>query len=206
MALVILTNDNSSCRQFLASVRGGFMNKIKNVLLIDDDRISNWLYKTMLVRTELVEVVETIEKGKNAIDYLLLCCADPQDAETVCPDLILLDLDMPLINGFDVLNVLKQSERTAWLIPDRIVILTTTNKHSDMDRANAYGVHSFLVKPLTETKIKGVVERFLNRYKEAVAPELPENQDEVAINRETLSKAEIPDLADKALKNNQCER
>lgn len=188
------------------SVWGGFMNKIKNVLLIDDDRISNWLYKTMLVRTELVEVVETIEQGRDAIDHLLLCCANPQDAGAVCPDLILLDLDMPLISGYDVLDVLRQSELTAWLISDRIVILTTTNNHSDMNRANAYGVHSFLVKPLTETKIKAVLERFLDRYQEFDAPGLPDNQDEAANNRASISGMEAPGLSDDALKNNQGER
>ena len=140
------------------------MKKIKRVLLVDDDTISSWLNQAMLEKTELIEVIQSMYDGQSAIDYLQLCCSSQADAQTNCPELILLDLDMPVVNGFDVLDTLQQSQNTAWLISDRIIVLTTTINPMDMERASAYGIYDFLVKPLTETKIKGVLEQFLNRH------------------------------------------
>lgn len=139
------------------------MNKIKKVLLIDDDTISSWLNQTMLERTGLVASVESIFDGQSAIDYLQQCCAAAPNAGTGLPDLILLDLDMPFVNGYAVLDALLQSQETAWLISDRIVVLTTTINPRDLERATSYQIHDFLVKPLTETKLDEMLHYFLNR-------------------------------------------
>lgn len=138
------------------------MKKIRNILLIDDDTISSWLNQAMLERSGLVEQVECIYDGKSAITYLKQCCANPLELASSCPDIIFLDLDMPVVSGFDVLEQLQQFPECAWLIADRVVVLTTSIYYKDMERAKAYPIRDFLVKPLTETKIKGVLDRFLN--------------------------------------------
>lgn len=148
------------------------MEKIRNVLLIDDDTISSWLNQAMLERTALVEHIESISDGKSAIEFLQQCCSNPSDVTTSYPDLIFLDLDMPVVNGFDVLDALQKSENSAWLIRDRVIVLTTSINNKDLERANTYHIHDYLIKPLTETKIKGVLERFISRYsKEGIEPE-----------------------------------
>ncbi len=147
------------------------MKKLRSVLLIDDDNISSWLTQAMLERTDLVGTIECISDGKSALDYLQQCCAEAADAGTNFPDLILLDLDMPLVNGFDVLETLQASENTAWLINDRIVVLTTTINPRDLERSKAYNIFDFLIKPLTETKIKGIVEHFINRDTASARPQ-----------------------------------
>lgn len=142
------------------------MEKIKRILLIDDDTISSWLNQTMLERTGLVENIDSIFDGQSAINYLQQCCAEPVTARDACPDVIFLDLDMPVINGFKVLEVLQETKNSAWLISDRIIVLTTSINPTDMKEANRYPIHDFLVKPLTETKIKAVLERFLAKVSE----------------------------------------
>jgi CheY-like chemotaxis protein len=139
------------------------MQQIKTVLLIDDDTISSWLNKTMLERTQLIETIETIDAGQSAIDYLQQSCSDPLAGRTNCPDLILLDLDMPVVNGFDVLEALQKSENCAWLISDRIIVLTTTINPKDLEKAKSYHIYDFLVKPLTESKIVNVLQEFISR-------------------------------------------
>ena len=148
------------------------MQKLRNILLVDDDNISSWLNQAMLERTALVDHVESIFDGQSAINYLKKCCSDDLDDDTPsCPDLVLLDLDMPVVNGYDVLEALKQSKDCAWLISDRVVVLTTSINPKDLERANGYDIHDFLIKPLTETKIKGLLERFLSRYENNAAPD-----------------------------------
>ena len=154
------------------------MKKIKSILLIDDDTISSWLNQTMLERTELVETIETIFDGQSAIDYLKQRCANTSEAKTSCPDLILLDLDMPVVNGFDVLDALQQSEACSWLISDRIIVLTTTINPRDLERARSYHIYDFLIKPLTDTKISGVLKHFINRSAEGSTPDAESNTPE----------------------------
>lgn len=171
------------------------MNKIRNILLIDDDTISSWLNQTMLEKTELIETIETIFDGKSAIDYLQLCCADPQYARTSSPDLILLDLDMPVVNGYDVLDALQRSENCAWLISERIIVLATSINPEDMEKANSYHIYDFLVKPLTDTKIKVLLELFLNRNSGGdLSDQQQSNSDQHSSDREPIIRTTAANL------------
>lgn len=138
------------------------MKKVNKILLIDDDTISSWLSQAMLERSGLVADIECLHDGQSAIDYLLKCCAGHTPETAACPDLIFLDLDMPRINGFDVLDALQHAKNTAWLIANRIIVLTTSIQHKDMERAKAYHIYDFMIKPLTDTKIQAVLERYLH--------------------------------------------
>lgn len=147
------------------------MEKIRSILLIDDDTISSWLNQAMLERTDLVEHIESISDGKTAIDYLQQSCSGPTGGSRSCPDLIFLDLDMPVVSGFDVLEALQKSESSAWLISDRIIVLTTSINNKDLEKASVYHIHDYLIKPLTETKITGVLERFISRNSDEIKPD-----------------------------------
>lgn len=125
----------------------------------------------MLERTGLVEHVDTLLDGQSAIEYLQQCCANTSDASPSIPDLILLDLDMPVVNGYDVLEALQKSPNCEWLIVDRIIVLTSSINPKDMERTSAYDIYDFLVKPLTETKLMMELERFLSRHKNGAIPD-----------------------------------
>lgn len=79
------------------------------------------------------------------------------------PDLIFLDLNMPEFDGFQVLEHLQQQEACEWLIRERIVVLTTSISKLDYTKASDYHVQNYLVKPLSEEKVKQVVARMLGK-------------------------------------------
>lgn len=136
------------------------MKKLKHILLIDDDEISSWLNKTILQRMQVAEEISIIGDGEAALSYLKSVCGLvkenlPQD----CPDLILLDLNMPNVDGFEVLKRLKQEAISSWLLEERIVVLTTSISKIDFEKAQSFQINNYLIKPISEAKIKQVLNK-----------------------------------------------
>jgi len=105
------------------------MNK-KILLVEDDDALAN----NYIVRLKLEGFnVDRVDNGEDAL----------QKALDFRPDLILLDVMMPRVNGFDVLDILKSTPEMA---RTKIVMLTALSQQSDKDRAEAIGVDDYLVK------------------------------------------------------------
>ena len=86
--------------------------------------------------------------GQEALDLL--------DSTPLLPDVILLDLNMPIMNGFEVLQHLKQS-MLYQSIP--VVILTTSEATADQERARQLGATEFITKPTTALGLSAVAER-----------------------------------------------
>lgn len=134
------------------------MKKFKNILLVDDDAICSWLNKALLEEMQIVQNIICLNDGQSAIDYLKRACSVPADEKTVLPDLILLDLNMPGVDGFEVLEKLKNSKGCEKLIAERVIVLTTSMHEKDVERAKSYNIFGYLAKPLTETKLQSVLE------------------------------------------------
>ena len=86
-----------------------------------------------------------VRDGGEAISYLLGTGKYSNRAEFPLPDLLLLDLKMPGLDGFEVLRWLKEQPALKSL---RVVVLTSSDAVRDVNRAYALGANSFLVKPL----------------------------------------------------------
>ncbi|MBU1247703.1 MAG: response regulator, partial [Proteobacteria bacterium] len=89
-------------------------------------------------------VVHRASDGEEAIRYLENCCTGLPEARKPWPDLILLDLRMPKVDGLEVLKRIKTDSATR-SIP--VVVLTTSSANADVERAYDLGVNSYLVKP-----------------------------------------------------------
>ena len=115
---------DNELREILINV----MKKSKRLLIVDDDKIDRMSIKRQVKKLHLdIEIIEQ-KNGKEALDFLLA-------ADTVLPDLILLDLNMPKMSGWVFLQHLKESELNEQ-IP--VVILTTSNNPQDIEKIALY--------------------------------------------------------------------
>ncbi len=126
---------------------------MKHVLIIDDDHILVYLVQHAFKSVMPNFKYSVAETGKAGIEFLKEHSGD-------LPDLILLDINMPIMNGWDFLNEYKKLVN-AKEIP--IVILSSTVDPSDKQKADSYDeVKQFISKPFTVEKAKSLKHEYLN--------------------------------------------
>jgi two-component system response regulator len=113
------------------------------LLLVDDSPDELELAARALRREPLVEAVEVADGGRPALD--LLQAAVRGAGADALPAVMLLDLKMPGLDGFDVLRAVRSDPRLAAL---PIVVLTSSGERSDLERCYALGANSYVVKPV----------------------------------------------------------
>ncbi len=111
-------------------------NKLK-VLLIEDDTIEVMKLKRAISKLEMPHEIIEAKNGEEALGILR--------NHNSLPDLILLDLNMPRINGLEFLKILKNDEVMRFL---PVVILTTSSNRKDMLECYKEGVAGYILKPL----------------------------------------------------------
>jgi CheY-like chemotaxis protein len=128
------------------------MSKISSVLLVDDDKITNFLNQLLINDLAIAQQVLTAENGQEALHIIREQCEDNN-----CPALILLDVNMPVMNGFEFLEAY---ERLAFTYKQSIIIivmLTTSLHPRDVTQLNRMPIHGFLSKPLTKAMLQALV-------------------------------------------------
>ena len=130
------------------------------ILLADDDEDDRLLAKEALEESRMANDLRTVNDGVELIEYLNRegRFADPSQSPT--PGLILLDLNMPRIDGREALKTIKSSERLR-RIP--VVVLTTSKSEEDVYRTYDLGVNSFITKPVSFEELVRVM-RSLQSY------------------------------------------
>jgi two-component system response regulator len=117
----------------------------KTILLVEDNPDDEILTLRALRRRRLANAIDVVRDGAEALDYLF-CRGAYQDRDPHSqPQLILLDLKLPKVDGLEVLRSLRADARTQ-LIP--VVILTSSKEESDLIAGYRAGVNSYIVKPV----------------------------------------------------------
>ncbi|RZJ62760.1 MAG: response regulator [Hymenobacter sp.] len=132
------------------------MPPLSSVLLVDDDHTTNFLNKLLLTRLGVAKQVLLAENGEQALRTLNQTCSAPPTA--ACPQLILLDMNMPVLNGLGFLEAYVQmplAHKQAIVI----VMLTTSLHPVDLAKAQQLPIAGFLNKPLTKEKVMAVLEQ-----------------------------------------------
>ncbi len=114
------------------------------ILLAEDDENDIFLMGRAFERARIPNPLSIVRNGQEAIDYLAGAASFNDRQKFPLPGLMLLDLKMPWMDGFDVLSWLRGK-------PDfddlPVVVLTSSKLQSDVDRSRKLGVYDFRVKP-----------------------------------------------------------
>ncbi len=125
-------------------------------ILVVEDEPENRLFIGLMLRTEGYEVLEA-EDGPSAFDLL---------GREALPDIILLDVMMPGLNGWQVFERLRQDGRWS-RIP--VVMLTALAQRSDVERAVQLGVEGYVTKPFEPADLIHTIEETLSRRSGEIA-------------------------------------
>ncbi len=122
------------------------MNKIKKILVADDDNNILFLVSEILVRQNY-EVFQAVN-GDQAL----------KDAKSLHPDLMVLDIMMPVIDGIEVCRRIKASPETSDI---KVIMLTAKTSGKDMEAGMAAGADHYMTKPFKIAELSGMIKELL---------------------------------------------
>ena len=114
-----------------------------SILLVDDSEDDALMAKHAFAKLAIPHQLQTVTDGREALDYLN-CAGKYAGRKHTLPDLLLLDINMPGMDGFSLLKTLK-ADKALKKIP--VVMLTTSASREDVSRSYECGAASFLTKP-----------------------------------------------------------
>eukprot|EP00746_Dinoflagellata_sp_MGD_P015815 gnl/MRDRNA2_/MRDRNA2_135348_c0_seq1.p2 gnl/MRDRNA2_/MRDRNA2_135348_c0~~gnl/MRDRNA2_/MRDRNA2_135348_c0_seq1.p2 ORF type:complete len:139 (+),score=8.40 gnl/MRDRNA2_/MRDRNA2_135348_c0_seq1:1464-1880(+) len=131
--------------------------KIGCILLVDDDMTSNFYNKSVIQQLNIAEKVEVAWNGKEAMEFL-------ENPENENPELILLDINMPVMDGFEFVKALDINT-TIDKSGIKIVMLTTSQHEKDVDKFKKYGlVSQYISKPIEREHLLSLVSELGKGY------------------------------------------
>ena len=129
----------------------------KLILLVEDDPNDVLLVQRAFQKAGLRRALKVVPSGEQAIAYLGGDGAHANREHFPLPFLVLLDLKMPGVDGFEVLQWARSDPRLKRLL---IVVLTSSELQADVDRAYELGANSYLVKPVDFEEMVDLIRRF----------------------------------------------
>lgn len=123
------------------------------MLVVEDDKTSAFLLQLLLRDSDLVESISVAGNGEEALDYIKRL----EGTGGRYPELIFLDINMPVMDGFEFLEAcalsgcLKNKEV-------RVIILSSSAHHKDISRARNLGVQDYLFKPVSAEAILSAIQ------------------------------------------------
>lgn len=130
------------------------MNKeLKSIMLIDDNRDDNFIHERAIRKVSAKSIVITKESGADALAHL-------KSLKSSHTDLILLDINMPEMNGWEFLEEYSRLDK-GLQCQAIIIMLTTSDNDDDLAKAKTMGnVKDFITKPLTKEKMSSICEKY----------------------------------------------
>jgi two-component system response regulator len=119
--------------------------KERVILLVEDNADDEALTLRALKKNNITNTIVVARNGVEALDYLFGTGQYAGRDTSVQPELILLDLKLPKVDGFEVLRKLRADERTKLLA---VVILTSSNEQQDIVNGYGLGANSYVRKPV----------------------------------------------------------
>ena len=133
------------------------MSRLTSTLLVDDDETTNFVNQMLLEDLDVSDQLYIARNGQEALEMIQQQCE-----EGICPELVLLDINMPVMNGFEFLEKFEKLS-----LPEKhsvvIVMLTTSLNPSDMARLQTLPNSGVINKPLNEVVVKKLLKEHFNK-------------------------------------------
>ncbi|WP_291119717.1 response regulator [Flavobacterium sp. UBA6135] len=133
---------------------------LETVLCVDDDPITLMLCKKVIVKANFGKEIIFAQNGQEALDLFEKLKEDNLKGTTQVPQLVFLDLNMPVMNGWDFIEKFSLDSNSAFK-NTKIIILSSTIDPADFNRAKQYNIVShFLSKPITVEMLEKLKETY----------------------------------------------
>jgi CheY-like chemotaxis protein len=126
------------------------------ILLIDDDETSNYISHRIVSKFYKANQTQILTNGQKALEFLEKHWME----KGKYPDFIFLDINMPVMDGFQLLEEINKKKPMA-ADDTKVILLTSSSNPRDIEEAKKYRIHAYLNKPLTMEKMQQLVESFL---------------------------------------------
>lgn len=138
------------------------MNKAKpaTILLVEDDRGDQELTRRALGEGKIRNELRIVEDGEEALAYLFRRGKYKDPTTSPRPDLLLLDLNLPRVDGREVLEQIRADSKLRRMA---VVVLTTSRQEEDILRSYELGCNSFITKPVDMNQFMQVIQT-LEKY------------------------------------------
>lgn len=133
--------------------------KLDAILLIDDEEATNFLNKQIILKSGITDTIYVKTNGQEALNFLV----ESDWVDSPKPELIILDINMPIMNGWEFLDEYKYLP-TSKKVAAIVMMLTTSINPADIIRAKESGlVNEFKSKPLTLVTLNDIMEKYFTK-------------------------------------------
>lgn len=135
------------------------MKKLKKILLIDDDQISNELNKIIITDLQITHQLSIETDGERGLKHLIDSCECKTESSSSCPELVILDHLMPVMDGLEMMQDLKERD---FIRAHRIVFILlavhSTGEH--IEEFKKLGVQEYTSKPLSKQRVMDAYRKY----------------------------------------------
>ena len=157
----------------------------RTILLVEDDPNDVYFMKHAAQEAGILDALQVAQDGQEAVDYLEGLGDYANRQRFPLPCLVLLDLKLPRVMGFEVLKWIRQQPA---LKNTTVIVLTSSDLKPDVDLAYRLGANSYLVKPPTPDKLVEVITRIKQYWLDLNRP-APEGVESAAKAKDAIDPA-----------------
>jgi len=140
------------------------LTPLKLIMLVDDDDTTNYLNQRLLEGLNAAEKILVMKDGEEALNYLMKSCDGENNEQYPCPQLIFMDIKMPVMDGFEFLEAYKKSDLSK---KQDVIIMMLTSSASfyDLEKLKQYPeVKKHYSKSLTEIDVKDLMQIYFPNH------------------------------------------